>query len=56
MDTIDLEKMRVRDLIPHYLKNERKEHTTHIGEIIECVRGGQSGGNSWKRKHGALAS
>jgi len=41
----------VRALIPHYLKNERKEHTTHIAEIIECVRGGQSGGNSWKQKH-----
>ena len=51
MDTIDLEKMRVRDLILHYLKNERKEHTTHIDEIIEYVRSSQSRGNSWKQKH-----
>ncbi|KAF5416821.1 MAG: Endonuclease NucS [Candidatus Methanogaster sp.] len=41
MDTIDLEKLRVRDLILHYLKSEKKEHTAHRGEIIEYVRSSQ---------------
>ena len=41
MDTIDLEKMRVRDLIPHYLKSEKKEHTAHRDEIIEYIRSSQ---------------
>jgi len=41
MDTIDLEKMRVRDLILHYLKSEKKEHTAHRDEIIEYVRSSQ---------------
>ena len=43
MDTIDLEKMRVRDLILHYLTNERNEHTAHRDEIIEYVRSSQPG-------------
>ena len=41
MDTIDLEKMRVRDLILHYLTNERNEHTAHRDEIIEYIRSSQ---------------
>nr|QNO49179.1 endonuclease NucS [Methanosarcinales archaeon ANME-2c ERB4] len=41
MNTIDLEKMRVRDLILHYLTNERNEHTAHRDEIIEYVRSSQ---------------
>ena len=50
-DTIDLEKMRVRDLILHYLRNERNEHTDYIDEIIEYVESSQPGGDSWKQKH-----
>ncbi|MEA1906757.1 MAG: endonuclease NucS [Euryarchaeota archaeon] len=41
MDTIDLEKMRVRDLILYYLTNEKKEHTAHRDEIIEYIRSSQ---------------
>ena len=35
---VDLEKMRVSDLIVHYLKIEKKEHTAHRDAIIEYVR------------------
>ena len=41
MDTIDLEKMRVRDLILHYLTNEKNERTAHRDEIIEYIRSSQ---------------
>ena len=41
MDTIDLKKMLVRDLILHYLTNERNEHTAHRDEIIEYIRSSQ---------------
>jgi len=35
MDMVDLEKMRVRDLIVYYLKTEKEEHTAHRDAIIE---------------------
>jgi len=38
---VDLEKMRVRDLIVYYLRNEKKEHTAHRDGIIEFVRSSQ---------------
>ncbi|MBE9592693.1 MAG: hypothetical protein IMF19_04365, partial [Proteobacteria bacterium] len=38
---VDLEKMRVRDLIVYYLRNEKKEHTAHRDAIIEYVRNNQ---------------
>ena len=38
MEMVDLEKMRVRDLIVCYLRNEKKEHTAHKDAIIEYVR------------------
>ncbi len=38
---VDLKKMRVRDLIVYYLKNEKKEHTAHRDAIIEYVRRSQ---------------
>ncbi len=38
MEMVDLEKMRVRDLIVCYLRNEKKEHTAHNDAIIEYVR------------------
>jgi len=38
---MDLEKMRVRDLIVYYLRNEKKEHTAHRDGIIEFVRNNQ---------------
>ena len=38
---VDLEKMRVRDLIVYYLKTEKKDHTAHRDGIIEFVRGSQ---------------
>ena len=41
MEIIDLEKMRVRDLIVYYLRNEKKEHTAHRDAIIEFVRSSQ---------------
>ncbi|MGB2842227.1 MAG: endonuclease NucS domain-containing protein [Halobacteriota archaeon] len=41
MEIVDLEKMRVRDLIVHYLKTEKKEHTAHRDAIIEFVRNSQ---------------
>jgi hypothetical protein len=41
MEMVDLEKMRVRDLIVHYLRNEKKEHTAHRDGIIEFVRSSQ---------------
>ena len=41
MEIIDLEKMRVRDLIVYYLRNEKKEHTARRDEIIEFVRSSQ---------------
>ena len=41
MDMVDLEKMRVRDLIVYYLRNEKKEHTAHRDAIIEFVRSSQ---------------
>jgi len=41
MEMVDLEKMRVRDLIVHYLRNEKKEHTAHRDGIIEYVRSSQ---------------
>ena len=34
MEMVDLEKMRVRDLIVYYLRNEKKEHTAHRDAII----------------------
>ncbi|MCW3134782.1 MAG: endonuclease NucS [Methanophagales archaeon] len=41
MEMVDLEKMRVRDLIVYYLRNEKKEHTAHRDGIIEYVRSSQ---------------
>ena len=41
MEMADLEKMRVRDLIVYYLRNEKKEHTAHRDGIIEFVRSSQ---------------
>ena len=41
MEMVDLEKMRVRDLIVYYLRNEKKEHTAHRDAIIEYVRSSQ---------------
>ena len=41
MEMADLEKMRVRDLIVYYLRNEKKEHTAHRDAIIEFVRSSQ---------------
>ena len=41
MEMVDLEKMRVRDLIVYYLRNEKKEHTAHRDGIIEFVRSSQ---------------
>ena len=41
MEIVDLEKMRVRDLIVYYLKTEKKDHTAHRNAIIEYVRGSQ---------------
>jgi RecB family endonuclease NucS len=41
MELVDLEKMRVRDLIVYYLRNEKKEHTAHRDGIIEYVRSSQ---------------
>ncbi len=38
---VDLEKMRVRDLIVYYLRTEKKEHTAHRDAIIEFVRSSQ---------------
>jgi len=38
MEMVDLEKMRVRDLIVYYLRNEKKDHTAHRDGIIEFVR------------------
>ncbi|NQE44660.1 Endonuclease NucS [ANME-1 cluster archaeon GoMg2] len=38
---VDLEKMRVRDLIVFYLKTEKKDHTAHRDGIIEYVRRSQ---------------
>lgn len=43
MEMVDLEKMRVRDLIVYYLRNEKKEHTAHRDGIIEYVRSSQPG-------------
>jgi hypothetical protein len=40
-EMVDLEKMRVRDLIVYYLRNEKKEHTAHRDVIIEYVRSSQ---------------
>jgi len=40
-EMVDLEKMRVRDLIVYYLKNEKEEHTAHRDGIIEYVRNSQ---------------
>ncbi len=37
----DLEKMRVRDLIVYYLRNEKKEHTAHRDAIIGFIRSSQ---------------
>jgi len=34
MDMVDLEKMRVRDLIVYYLRNEKKDHMAHRDAII----------------------
>ena len=41
MEMVNLEKIRVRDLIVYYLKNEKKEHTAHRDGIIEYVRSSQ---------------
>ena len=41
MEMVDLEKMRVRDLIVYYLKTEKEEHTAHRDGIIEFVRSSQ---------------
>ncbi len=41
MEMVDLEKMRVRDLIVYYQRNEKKEHTAHRDAIIEFVRSNQ---------------
>jgi hypothetical protein len=41
MEMVDLEKMRVRDLIVYYLRNEKKEHTAQRDAIIEFVRNSQ---------------
>jgi len=41
MEMLDLEKMRVRDLIVYYLETEKKEHTAHRDAIIEFVRSSQ---------------
>ena len=41
MVDLELEKMRVRDLIVYYLRNEKKEHTAHRDGIIEYVRSSQ---------------
>ena len=41
MEMSDLEKMRVRDLIGYYLRNEKREHTAHRDAIIEFVRSSQ---------------
>lgn len=41
MEMMNLEKMRVRDLIVYYLKIEKKEHTAHRDGIIEFVRSSQ---------------
>ncbi|MGB7531612.1 MAG: endonuclease NucS domain-containing protein [Halobacteriota archaeon] len=41
MEMVDLEKMRVRDLIVYYLKTEKEEHTAHRDGIIEYVRSSQ---------------
>jgi hypothetical protein len=41
MEMVDLEKMRVRDLIVYYLRNEKKDHTAHRDGIIEFVRSSQ---------------
>ena len=34
MEMVDLEKMRVRDLIVYYLRNEKKDHMAHRDAII----------------------
>nr|QNO56318.1 hypothetical protein HFIEAGJK_00035 [Methanosarcinales archaeon ANME-1 ERB7] len=34
MEMVDLEKMRVRDLIVYYLRNEKKDHMPHRDAII----------------------
>ena len=41
MEMVDLENMRVRDLIVYYLRNEKKDHTAHSDEIIDYVRSSQ---------------
>jgi hypothetical protein len=41
MEIVDLEEMRVRDLIVYYLRNEKKEHTAHRDAIIEFIRSSQ---------------
>jgi hypothetical protein len=41
-EIVDLERMRVRDLIVYYLRNEKKEHTAHRDAIIEFIRSSQS--------------
>ncbi|MFZ2070907.1 MAG: endonuclease NucS domain-containing protein [Halobacteriota archaeon] len=41
MEMLDLEKMRVRDLIVYYLRNEKKEHTAHRDAIIDFIRSSQ---------------
>ena len=37
----DFEDMSVKDLILHYLKNEKMDHAAHRTEIIEYVRNKQ---------------
>ena len=41
MEMVDLEKMRVRDLIGYYLRNEKKDHMVHRDAIVEYVRSSQ---------------
>ena len=41
MEMVNLEKMRVGDLIVYYLRNEKNEHTAHRDGIIEYVRSSQ---------------
>ena len=41
MEIVDLEKMRVQDLIVYYLRNEKKDHMAHRDAIIEYVRSSQ---------------
>ena len=37
MEMVDLEKMRVRDLIVYYPRNGKKDHTAHRARICERI-------------------